>query len=484
MNKIGNWNKGKWQERVEDIQENWNYYEGDTFQFWTGPMPPIDDPHYQEVLSEIEKGFISNNLIKECVDRYVSALVSLTPQWYLKSNSTTTEVGNNRPPEVAEGEKLLQQWLEQMNRYVALHDCDDDSTPLTQAVLQMLVCGRGYLRLYQPKRYKESNAQLYQKIRLHCPVINSVTVNRDDDGEITAITYSYKGGKETQELDPGKGTLKFTITSKEETQTWESNFDGRWTIYELRAAPLINTDIKREQNAINKALTMLGRNLDMAGFLERVITNAQLPGHWIDDPNRPGKQKFVPSDKPLELGPGKTTFLSGAVTKDGQILSPNVVYRDPVDITTFEKSVAIFATRLYLGFNQGHILAGNDGSINGISRVQMRQDAAIALDHKAPIIENAFACILEVVLRYIDPIKFKNVTAVVKLRKNINYITPEDNAESRSNYQAGLISRSTAMSKIGIEDTDAEIALINEELESEIKRAAGTGLIQKELEQK
>lgn len=466
-------------QRTERITENWDYYCGDTFQFWTGPKPSEGDPHSEAILKQIEAGYISNNLIKECVDRNVAAMVGMMPHWFLYAGNDVNS--SERSPQIIEAEKTLQTWLDQMLQHIAVQDTDEDANPLTMAVTQMLVTGTGYLRLYQPKRYKYiNNAKLYQKIRLHCPPLGSVKVYRDDDGEIEQIAYTYKGGTEIQSLDPQTGKLTFTVTysgnddnnEQNRQESWESDFGGRWTIYELRSPPILNQDIKRLQNAINKALTMLGRNLDLAGFLERVITNAQTPGEWIEDPVRPGKQRFIPDERGLQLGPGKTTFLSGIKTKDGGYLTPGVTYRDPIDITTFEKSVALFAARLYLAFNQGHILASADGTISGISRVQLRQDANLSLDRPAPVIQNAFANILEVVLRFVEPVKYRNTFATVKLRKGINYVTPEETAETRTNYQARLISRTTAMSNLGIENPDAEAALIDEELAKDAMTAA------------
>jgi hypothetical protein len=471
--------------------ENWLYYCGDTFRFWTGPRPGPDEPHSLEIHRQIREGFISNNLIKECVDRNVAAMIGMIPQWFLYSGTDASDgsevnpvPSEQRSPQIVEAEKMLQTWIDQMLKHVAMHENDEDANPLTMAVTQMLVTGRGYLRLYRPKRYSNiPGATIYQKIRLHCPRLGSVRVDRDNDGEIEQICYTYRGGTEIQSLDPKTGILTFTVTysgndnnnnSNEQNppESWEADFGGRWTIYELRSPPIINRDIKRLQNAINKALTMLGRNLDLAGFLERVITNAQTPGEWVYDANRPGKQRFVPDNQGLRMGAGKTTFLSGIKLDENNYTTPAITYRDPVDITTFEKSVALFAARLYLAFNQGHILASGDGTISGISRVQLRQDANLSLDRPAPVIENAFANILEVVLRFIEPVKYKDTFATVKLRKGINYVTPEETAEIRTNYQARLLSRSTAMSKIGVEDPDAEAALIDEELAKDAQSAA------------
>jgi hypothetical protein len=432
--------------------------------------------HSDEIRRSIEAGFISNNLIKECVDRGAAGIVGLLPHWYLRSGESANindPVSAEREPLLIEGEKFIQTWLDQMIKYAALGDDEKDSNPLMQAVTQMDVTGKGYLRLYQPRRYKGiRDTSLFNRIRLHCPPQGSVHLERDEDGEIEQITYSYGSGLETQRLDPKTGKLKFTVQrgKKEDAEEWISDFDGRWTIYELRSPPLITEDIKRLQNAINKSLTMLGRNLDLAGFLERVVTNAQLPGQWIDDPNRPGKQKFVSDDRGLQVGPGKTIFLSGIKT-DGGFASPSISYRDPVDISTFDRSTALFATRMYLSFNQGHILASGDGSISGVSRVQLRQDSNLMADKRSQVVESAFANILEVVLRFLDP-KFRKTYATTKLRKSLNYQTPEESQQIRANYQLRLISRTTAMSQLGIENPDAEVALIDEELAADAKAAA------------
>ncbi|MFN6474385.1 MAG: hypothetical protein RMY36_032530 [Nostoc sp. SerVER01] len=253
--------------KKEHITENWSYYCGDTFQFWTGPKPSPDEPHSEIINKQIEAGYISNNLIKECVDRNVSAMVGLMPHWFLYVGNKVQENQQERSPQIIEAEKTLQTWLDQMLQHIAVQDTDEDANPLTMAVTQMLVTGTGYLRLYQPKRYKHiNNAKLYQKIRLHCPPLGSVKVYRDDDGEIEQIAYTYKGGTEIQSLDPQTGKLTFTVTysgnddnnEQNREESWESDFGGRWTIYELRSPPILNQDIKRLQNAINPLLSLSG----------------------------------------------------------------------------------------------------------------------------------------------------------------------------------------------------------------------------------
>jgi hypothetical protein len=113
---------------------------------------------------------------------------------------------------------------------------------------------------------------------------------------------------------------------------------------------------------------------------------------------------------------------------------------------------------------QGHILA-TDSQLSGVSRVQLRQDFVTALGEDASAISGALAEIYKSALLMLDP-ESVNLDLVVKCQLSVSQPTPEEMREIRANYQAGLLSRSTAMSFLGIDNPDAEAGLISEEKES------------------
>jgi hypothetical protein len=376
------------------------------------------------------------------------------PLWYF------TDAEGDRT-EATKADKVLQQLIDRWSRR---------KNPLIEAVTSMLVQGMGYLRLWSPPQLANSRNP-YDRLAIHAPKPASVEIKRDGDGFVEYILYRYVDKSqspliEKQYLDDQGRTVFETIKGSSVIDTLVLDLGGGYSIVELERSPLITESVKRAQNGINYALTMLLRNIGYSGFLRELILNAQPPGEWVEDRNSPGGQRFIPNPDGFESGPGVTNFVMGAPTYDSMgnvtgYTSPQVNVRQPIDTKIFLETVQTETKIIYEAVGQGHILA-TDAQLSGVSRIQLRQDFITALGEDAQIIGGALAEIYKSALLMLGQ-GTAGLDIVVKCQLSVSQATPEEMREIRENYRAGLLSRATAMALLGIDNPDAEAALIEEE---------------------
>lgn len=449
-----------------NIEENFAYFEGDRlYDRWLGPTFPIQNSQDEQNLIQLKRILQQHNVIAECVNRYRVALVGKSPHWYI-----TDRLGSQTESDIVAGaEKLLQQWLS-YQQLIAVGQDNQLQPPLFEAVKNMLVAGRGYLRLWSPGRF--TNSQSVNRVCLHSPDPNSVQFVRDADGFVESIEYTYtvdqKQYKEVQTLDAASGLTVFSTVDGSgqvvDGQRLELDLGGRYSVYEMRSPPLITDSVKRSQNALNYALTLMPRNLNEAGFRERLILGGLPPGRFDESGN------FIPNPD-IVMGPGRVNYVQGAPLYDESnnlrgYTNPSVYHGEPVDVSTFVTTSQVFISAIYHEMRQSHLLS-SDLQLSGLSREQARQDFEVSLSEYALNIEAAVqgiygAALLMLLQEKVE--QYRQLDVVAALRIATGKPTPQERLQNRQDYQAGLRSRTTAMAFSGINDTDAEVDLINAEL--------------------
>lgn len=431
--------------------ENLAYYLGDHWRFWCGPTLPPNTPNYTERMAELERVFQSANILAECVDNWKDGLLAEPFTWQLKGP-------DGERAEAPEAELQLQRWLDWVQQQSFGLDLRltnfRQPNPWHEFVLSLGVLGEGNLRLWQPRKFADDPEPI-RRIHLHSPIAGSVLVQRDIDGFVEKVSYS---GFEQQIMT--EGLLQITVDDAPEPLIIDTG--GRWTIHQAVAPPLLTPSIKQLQNAINHALTMKLRNNELSGFRERIFLNAQSPGEWIDDPAFPGGQRFIPAT--IERGPGIDQFFYGVPmgdTSSPNYTNPQIHESQPIAIETLISSLQADRQLMYMAFRQGHLLSAGDAGMSGESRIQMRQSFDLHLRGWRVPVEGAIAHILNVVLKILG---FENLEAVVKLNISTGKLSSEERQQVIAEYNAGLLSKATAMARLGtVTDVDAELALIEEE---------------------
>jgi len=469
-----------------DYEEAKAYFEGDHFKFWTGPRPSPADANFVRISEELAKAFTSANFIEECVTRHVNALIGQIPAISVTENvgigsllSSTPSSSETKLQDIASS---LQIWVETQLEQQSGQGVDTTSNFLFKAVLDACLYGKGYFRLFSPKKFrtsKDPNKILY----VHSPHLSDVRMNYDDDGILDSIDYRYNHKVEHQVLDYATGTLTILTYPEiywfdgdrngtlEPLEVQQENYNGHWTIYEISTPSLLTPSVKQLQNSINLCLTMLPRNVITGGFLERILLNAQPPGKFEVDEF--GHERFVADLAGYVTGPMTTNFVHGVVDDNNDIKTPSVIFREPVNVDIFKKSLDILVPLIYNTFGQGHMVSVGDGAIAGVSRIQMTQDFARKLKQQVTGIESAITGILGCASSIL-PIsqQLAGLKINIKLQLDTYLQTPEDIAAIRDNFSTGIVSHFTTLQQLRIQDVEGELNRIKDEKKDNLELAA------------
>ncbi|MGD1941847.1 MAG: hypothetical protein ACFB0G_11095 [Leptolyngbyaceae cyanobacterium] len=425
---------------AKTADENYRYYWGQHFDFWVGPTIPDSDPTRAEKMQLLQRVFQMANIILECCNNWRNGLIAEPFLWHL-----TDENGDRVDSEAAQrAEATLKRWLDWVQEQSFQADPSTtnfkQSSPWHEFVLSLGVLGEGALRLWQPQRYA-NNPDDVKRIHLHAPKCEAVSIVRSSvDGFIDEIRYAYAQGSE-------KHTLTDTQASVEidgQADDLAVDTGGRWLIQYVCMPSIITETAKSLQNSINHALTMKLRNNEVAGFRERVFANAEPPKNGE------------------ERGPGRDYYVYGVPTgtqDQPSYASPEMFESQPVDTSNLVRSIELDRAMIYRSFSQAHLL-DTDSGISGESRIQQRQSFELTLNGDRLRIEAAIANILNIVLRLLGHEEF---TATVQLQITTGKLSAEERRSIMEQHNGQLLSRSTALARLGEDDPQAEIILIEEE---------------------
>lgn len=473
------------------LAENAAFYHGDHWQSgagWTGPRLAATHALYAETWATIQSSFVSSNKIREVVRREVMAAVGDAPAWSLTPRRALPPDGQPSAEEqalIAEGMALVRDWWDQRQM----------QSLLEEMVAMAAWGGRGVLRLFVPPGLlvdgvlpqAGSLAEGLAAIQVHCPEPSMAAVAIDPRTRAEVGVYAYSEEVDGQQVGrcelvyvartntdgPRTGTDRNTVLrvmgvdGKDLQEPGVLNLGGRLTMHEIRRPVLVSEQVRSLQKGINKTLTMMDRNGTQGGFLERIVTNAQLPGKMIPDPDHPGLTKWVA--EPMHLGPGTTNFLAGVVVRDAEgnesIATPGVHYRDPVSPTTFIETKEALYRALLEEVQQVHVLLADAGSASGESRRQARAEFEQAVRLSASLAEDALRWLVESVLAMASlfagrPGYFESLRASAEAHINLGPVSADEVRVNAEQVAADLLSPETAMARNGVRDVPAELERI------------------------
>lgn len=467
-----------------DYAVNAMFYAGDHWQDglgWVGPRPPVGDAASAQVMGEIKTAFVSSNKVKEVVRRHCGGCIGREPSWGLTVRRPLKQDKKPTKAEQAlidEAEALLTEWWDERGMH----------TLLQETVATLLQGSRAMLRLFVPRGLMQDGRVPQLPLRdalfaiyAHQPDLTQATVVTDPATQQQAGVYSYT---EQELLSSAPGETRLELTALDEQQqtilrilradgtiveeATPLDLGGQLLHHELRRPLLITEQIRANQKQLNLAKTMMGRNVVQGGFLERIILNGQLPGSYVDDPSQPSGKRFVPA--PFRVGAGTTNFIAGATYQDAdgktQIANPSVVYRDPVKVDTFEMTERAAYRSILEEAQQLHALISGDATASGESRKQARGDYEDDLGLTKTPLDRAGRWLIETALALAaifsgQPGRFASLRATFSARINTGPMSSDEIGEIQSlTGDKPLLAQETGMSRIGIEDTDAELAKI------------------------
>lgn len=463
---------------------------------WAGPRPPKGEAMYDDIMAEIERSQITQNVLKEGGTRHSDGVVGNEPSWnytVTRPIEDDTALTADESATIAEAEAALTTWWDQRGIHELLQ------TLLLTACFE----GRAPIRLLIPpglltedhKLPKVSTlAQALDLIYIELPNTDDMTVVTDLPTRQQAGIFQYTGTNEVTKEDEarvelacidGEDTLIRVLRPRrpedpENSVPVEEELRlrlGKRPLHNELVVPLLVTaQAVSLQKLLNMALTMLGRNVVQGGFLEKIITNAQVPGEYVPDATAPTGQRFVPAS--LKTGTGATQFLSGYPIKspEGLIINrttPGVIYKDPVQVTTFVGTKAEAYLSLMEEMHQSHVVINSDATASGKSRREARREFIEDLKKSKAAVDRLGRWMIETAIALaslilLEPKKYQPYRAIFDCHLAEGPISPEDETAIISVYEAGLRSQYNSMVMLGTDDVDAELLLIQEEREQAV----------------
>ncbi len=444
---------------------------------WAGPMP-LEDPRQDagRVIGEIERVFVSRNLLRDIVQRHQSGVAGREP---LYSVAPRRRIAKGQEPTGAEQVRIteytdaLTSWWDDSGVWLAVQQC----------LRTALWSGKGTVRLFIHKRNivngmvpKEALAQTVGRISVHAPAWNQTGVLRDADGHVVGAYHQWKDSAnqelwELHERVDGQTVVHPNVAGGGTDLAPPNTFPvSDLLIFEVNLEPLVTDSIVRLQKLANKALTMLSRNADVGGFVETTILNAQMPGKWVQDKDAPGGRRFEAA--PFNKGPGVVNFLNGVavmqpdpnnpknLVPSGQFSTPSVIYRDPVAVTTFTDSFDAAREAIFDEAKQLHVLISGDATASGVSRQQAVNDFVSSLEPTRIALEQLVRWVLGTVLQlglYFAGRAGEADAYRVATQARLTAVQPtaEDITGALALYKAGATSEEDFLGRIGVEDVDA-----------------------------
>jgi hypothetical protein len=253
---------------------------------------------------------------------------------------------------------------------------------------------------------------------------------------------------------------------------------GALLVHEVKRRPLVTNAIIRNNKALNLALTMMQRNVNLAGSRERVFFNAQRPGKWVDEAGRDwiegvstGNKTFQESK--YQLGPGVTYFAKGEEIYDETgafkgYANPNLNVTDPVAVTSFTDTRGQYYASILGQAQQKHVLISDSATASGLSRQEARAEYSKSLKKTKTPLDGSGRWILGTVLALASDLcerggEFEDLRAEFNTIVDAGPASPEERNTNRADMTAGVLSKETTMSRADVDDTDAESMRIAEE---------------------
>ena len=466
-------------EDAAKVESSLKFVKGDHWQNsegWSGPIPPANSTDYTLVAEEIERGFVSKNVIKEVVDRAVNGVMGREPK------ITLSFPDKRQTKLIAEAEAIVKQWMK-----------DKDFQKYVQkAIRNSFIAGKSTLRLYVPSGLLQNGQVMVNDkdplnfLYVDAPdPLSAGVVTEDSTKEQEGIflgKFTDSNGKEVEvaevtyllpiENEEGKRFTEITIIpEKGAPETVQLDLDGNLMIHELGMPAIITDSVISQQKMLNLNLTMMQRNSVLGGYLERVILNGQLPGHYEEDED--GNQVFVRED--FITGAGSINAINGVPTLDenGNVAgytSASISYRDPVSVRTFLEAKDASYRAILEEVQQLHALLSGDAITSGDSRRQAVAGFLATLRIPKYTTERAIEWLVETVLMCAgvfsgDPDKFRGITCTAECKLDSGVISAGEVDLLERQVRIGIISIETARDRMGIDDPDLEQQRVEAELD-------------------
>jgi len=470
---------------------------------WLGQKPPASSPEYLAQLAAIEAAQVGENIVGEVIHRHRAGVLGREPRWGFVPRRALGDGDEPTADEaalIAEAEAALTEWWDRRKPLATLQ------TALPTALLAR----RAPLRLLVPAGLRDANGNVVVKaaagesplvaaldyLYIETPDAALAGVFTDDATRREAGVFTYTAypaavpglpptgsGEDRAQVayvDDNRQTIIVTLGKDgvvEESPPYA--LGGRLPLYDLTREALITPQVRQGQKAINLTLTQMIRNVNLAGSLERIFVNLAPPGRLLNKATgQPWQQGDAAADRqfapePLPVGAGVSAFLRGAELRDKEgnltgYSNGTVNYRDPVPVDTFTQTRQEFRAAILAQVSQGHVLISGDATASGESRKQARAEFEASLEMTKTALDDAGRWLLETALALAAVFagqagRYDGLRCEFAASVDAGPQSAQERQQIVAEYQAGLASKETAMSLLGVDDTAAEMARIDEE---------------------
>ncbi len=474
------------------------------FSFWKGPKPgPVLQDSEQarrtaqefqtEFQTALERSFTSTNFIRELLDREIGSVFDKLNWNTLDTNKQATlKEGEDKTVLQQEADALMLGWwrIDRSHPERAIRSATTFARREERGVLRFRI-GGGLLETVKAEGQDEQvtrvrsgldMAQIARYIRLeHLTAPENCRVWEDPDTFTRHAIFAYKDLNDTEsaEVCTSDGTittlrvLKGTAVSEVKLQ-----MGGRITYLELSLPTLITQQVLQNQMAYNTASTMILRNTELAGFIERFGVNLEPPYELVPDPETPGV--MVRRYMPFKTGPGTLnlwrsatydrTDEKGAYVGEQPLGNSDYGRFEPVSPAALTEAADHNRLNMYGEAGQTYVLMGADASASGRSREVAISD----FDNiRQPVIDLAGYAVGEVLETFLalvsalanQPGHFDGLQVTGEVRARVVPPTAQERQQDLAEVQGRLIAASTARQRQGIDDSQTESAKILSEVE-------------------
>ena len=466
----------------------------------SAPLPDAADPSAPTYTAALERTFVVEDCIGDVVERRRNGLLGKEPHWTFEREGAEGDAADGDAAEATEDEALesvtsaVAEWWDTVGAHDVLKRFADG----------LAVEGRAYLRLHVPHGLltwgedgvprvtaagpaealrlialehlgpDQAGLRVDPFTRLPLGVV-AFAVDAEPDpvrpaevaADAPAVAYELTYPASTT---PGAPTVLRHIAAEGAAGGAEgarAEFDLRGTLllFEGRARPLVDEHMRRNQRDLNTARTMLAISNHKAGFPELHFINIKPP--TTTEVDAEGARVEVPTG--YTSGPGQVGFWATYEDENGKPGPGSVVRFGPVENENLRASAEVARAALYRRAKQMHALALLGADLSGEAMIQGQGEYLLDLMNAKAEVDRAGKWLLETAWALAENPAGAAVSvdlrAVFDCRVNAGPLSSAMRQQVLAEFGAGLISRETAMSLLGVDDVEAEEARLRREAE-------------------
>lgn len=432
--------------------------------YWTGPTITINPvltgdaaktalAQVQQFGSALRKSFNPRNFVKECVRRHVDAVIGKDPEWHI---SGVTK----------EQKAWLEGWWKASKAHAAVIAALDQAKVEDRSVL-LLRLKEGAVR----PGVTLTAEKLARALVLEPVPPEDAYFGDDDKADPYAILFTAGQTAELYALNDDGLTVRrvFRANVREGEKEYDEvkvKMGGRLLMREVRLSPIADDAFLASNRAYNVAKTMIDRNTELAGVVERYAINLEPP--MVEGPD--GKQ--VPL---LNVGSGAMSAWFSRVVEaesaDGTVKpmalpSPEYGRIEPVSAEPILAALERNELDILNAAQQVHVLQNqNSTTRSGRSQEVSAGDYMSSLDPTTREAQDIVEWVLESVLALRAHFLGEAITPQVTVFARVQPVPPTvaERAQMMSETQWGIISVQFYRAKIGVLNSGSMTEQINDE---------------------